>query len=79
MDCTSNETWIGVNVLDILGSSPELRGGSKGRFFPAFLLLSAAEENTFARIWGRSDPPLYTGEVAQQSPMVCTCAETQGV
>ncbi|CAK9115951.1 unnamed protein product [Durusdinium trenchii] len=39
-----------------------------------FLPKNQPHENTFARIWGRSDPPLYTGEVAQQSPMVCTCA-----
>ena len=34
--------------------------------------LWSTEENTFARIWGRSDPPMYTGEVAKHSPMMCS-------
>ena len=46
-----------------LRNSPQHRESSQ---------LWSTEENTFARIWGRSDPPMYTGEVAKHSPMMCS-------
>eukprot|EP00435_Cladocopium_sp_Y103_P043883 s1596_g12.t1 len=39
-----------------------------------FLPQNRPMDTTFQRIWGRAEPPMYTGEVAKHSPMMCTSA-----
>mmetsp|Transcript_50285 Transcript_50285/g.80293 ORF Transcript_50285/g.80293 Transcript_50285/m.80293 type:complete len:154 (+) Transcript_50285:81-542(+) len=39
-----------------------------------FLPENRPMDSTFQRIWGRAEPPMYTGEVAKHSPMMCTSA-----